>query len=115
MTNHLQILHLELSSSYYPQYLKYQRMNHSNPEHSEEHKLVVYVQMDDGKKYYYSFDVTDALHDPNTPGGSEPGGTIDMELEIDGLPLPEPIEDSSNTGLNPEVDGWEEITIGIEL
>lgn len=85
------------------------------PEHSEEHKLVVYVQMDDGKKYYYSFDVTDALHDPNTPGGSEPGGTIDMELEIDGLPLPEPIEDSSNTGLNPEVDGWEEITIGIEL
>ena len=38
-----------------------------------------------------------------------------MELEIDGLPLPEPIEDSSNTGLNPEVDGWEEITIGIEL
>lgn len=85
------------------------------PEHSEEHKLVVYVQMDDGKKYYYNFDVTDSLHDPNTPGGSEPGGAIDMNLEINGLPLPEPIEDSTNTGLNPNVDEWREISIGFDL
>ena len=26
-----------------------------------------------------------------------------------------PIEEGSSTGMNPEVDGWEEITIGLEL
>ncbi len=65
------------------------------------HRMLLYVWLKDGKKYYYgknsdNFDVTDQIH--NAPDKRH------VHIIIDGLDLPEPIENGE--GFSPEVDDW---------
>lgn len=65
------------------------------------HKMVFYVVMDDGSKYMYGsdserFDVTSQVH--GAPDRRH------VHIIIDGLELPQPIEDGH--GFNPLVDDW---------
>ena len=65
------------------------------------HKMVFYVVMDDGAKYCYkdseNLDVTEQVH--NAPDFRH------VHLIIDGLNLPDPIENGH--GFDPSVDDWE--------
>lgn len=76
------------------------------------HVLVIYVELRDGAKWYYTADVTAAMHDPDhiTSGGT---GQTDVPIVIDRLPLPEPITNGS--GLHPTVDEWQEIKIDVPM
>ena len=62
----------------------------------------------DGRKLYYTFDVSE----PINAAGSNPGST-DVEIALEKLPIPKPFYNGS--GLHPSVDGWQEVEIGIEL
>lgn len=59
------------------------------------HKLVLYVWLKDGSKYYYTFDVTDQVD--NAPEKRR------VHIVIDGLTLPEPITDGD---MEVAVDDW---------
>ncbi len=74
-------------------------------EMSIDHKLVIYAVMSDGNKRYYTFDVTDQVH--NAPDQRN------VHIIIDGLPLPKPI--TNGGGFHPEVDDWESIEIDITM
>ena len=80
--------------------------NTANP---DPHKMVFYVVMDDGAKYCYkdseNLDVTMQVH--NAPDYRH------VHLIIDGLDLPQPIENGS--GFDPSVDDWEVVEEEIKL
>lgn len=68
------------------------------------HRMLLYVWMDDGEKYYFGsdserFDVTNQIH--NAPNKRR------VHIVIDGLDLPQPIENGH--GFKPSVDDWEEV------
>lgn len=73
-------------------------------ENDAPHRMLLYVWMDDGQKYLFGsegdrFDVTDQVH--NAPDKRR------VHLIIDGLDLPQPIENGH--GFKPTVDDWEVI------
>ena len=59
------------------------------------HKLVLYVWLKDGSKYYYTFDVTDQV--------DEAPEKRRVHIVVDGLPLPEPI---TGGDMDVAVDDW---------
>ena len=77
-----------------------------------EHQMVIYAEMVDGSKYYYTFDVTEAMHDENhvIDGGT---GHTEIPIVIDKLPLPKPLMNGS--GFQPDVTEWNEVNITIDL
>lgn len=78
-------------------------------ENSEPHRMVFYVIMDDGAKYCFkdteNLDVTQQVH--NAPNYRR------VHLIIDGLELPQPIENGH--GFKPSVDDWEVVEEDIIL
>lgn len=56
-------------------------------------------------KYYNTYDITAQL--------SKAVGLRHVHILLEGLPLPKPIEDES--GLQPEVDGWQEVPVEIQM
>lgn len=74
------------------------------PEPATENMMNVYAIMDDGSKYYYSFDVTDELNDIDEE-------TSEVQINIPSLPLPKP----TGGGFQPALGNWEEIKEDIEL
>ena len=70
------------------------------------HLLVIYAEMTDGSKLYYTFDVTEAVEEADADSG-------DIEVELEELPLPRPIPEG--TGLHPDVMDWQEIVIPINM
>ena len=67
-----------------------------HPENDERHKLALYVWLNDGSKWLYTFDVTGQV--------DEAPDKRRVHIVIDELSLPEPIGDDS--GFQPTVDGW---------
>ena len=74
-----------------------------------EHFLVVYAEMIDGTKYYYSIDVTEQMHDLK----HLIGGDTEEPIVIEGLPLPKPLVNGG--GFQPDVTVWNEVNIPIIL
>ena len=73
-----------------------------NEENPDPHRMELYVWMDDGQKLLYGtegdrFDVTDQIH--NAPNKRR------VHIVIDGLDLPQPIENGN--GYKPTVDDWD--------
>ena len=71
-------------------------------ENTDPHRMNLYVWMDDGQKYLFGtegdrFDVTEQVH--NAPNKRR------VHLVIDGLDLPQPIENGH--GFKPSVDDWD--------
>lgn len=71
-------------------------------ENNDPHRMELYVWMDDGQKLRFGtegdrFDVTDQVH--NAPNKKR------VHIVIDGLDLPQPIENGH--GFKPSVDDWE--------
>ena len=76
------------------------------------HQLVVYARLSDGSKWYYDFDVTGDLHDPDNKKIDEKGET-EIDIILDELPFPRPI--SEDSGLHPNVEEWNEIEVDIKM
>lgn len=77
---------------------------HCPLETKSDHMLVLYLELNDGTKWYYTFDVTEQMHD----GSSQTDDRV-TAITLDGLPIPKPITNSS--GLQPEMDEWNEIIL----
>lgn len=76
-----------------------------NEDNNEPHRMTFYVVMDDGKKYVYGsdannrFDVTGQIHAARDKKH--------VHIVIDGLDLPQPIENGN--GFDMSVDDWEKV------
>lgn len=62
------------------------------------HKLVIYAVLADNSKWYYTYDVTDQIHNAPDPRN--------VAIVLDGLPLPKPIVNGG--GFQPDVNDWED-------
>ena len=67
------------------------------------HLLVIYAELNTGEKYYYTYDVTEQMHE------QADGGLIELHK----LPIPKPITNGS--GIQPDVDEWNEVHIDIDM
>ena len=67
--------------------------------------LTVYAILNDGKKYSFTYDVTEKIHNAPDPAN--------VHILLDGLPLPKPIDNSG--GFNPDVDEWSTVEISISM
>lgn len=80
------------------------------PQHT--HMLVVYAELSDGSKWYYTIDVTNSMHDIDHLVTGDTGHT-DTPIVLHDLPLPIPITNGS--GLHPSVDEWQEMEYVIPM
>lgn len=76
------------------------------------HHLMVYARLSDGSKWYYDFDVTAELHKSAQTVTDEDGNVI-VEIKLDRLPFPMPI--SSDDGLHPDVEEWNDVNVDIKM
>lgn len=74
-------------------------------ENEEPHTLTLYVWMDDGSKWYYTFNVTQQVHKAPNPRR--------VNIIIDNLDLPQPITNGS--GFHPDIDDWFAETEDVEM
>lgn len=77
-----------------------------NGHSSHDHFLVIYVGMSDGRRLYYTFDITQAMHGVSPVGHGWP---LNVEIDLRGLPVPQPVNGSG--GMQPTVGEWEEETV----
>ena len=75
------------------------------PSTQKSHKLVIYVIFADGRKCYYTYDVTSQIHNAPDPRN--------VFIVLDSLPLPKPIVNGS--GFQTSVDKWQNININISM
>lgn len=84
------------------------------PGEQNNHFLVIYAEMKDGTKVYFTTDVTANMHDVDhlipDAGGT---GHTEIPIVIDQLPLPKPIINGS--GLQPSVAEWSEVSVAIKM
>ena len=85
---------------------------HETSQATAVHNLLVYARLTDGSKWYYDFDVTAELHDPDNVV-VHPDGTTEIDIELDQLPFPQPI--ANDSGVHPEVEEWNEINEDIHM
>ena len=69
------------------------------------HKLVIYAVLKDGSQVYYIYDVTEQMHRAPDP--------LNIHLHLEGLPLPTPV--GGDGGMTPDIDGWNDVKIDIEM
>lgn len=74
------------------------------------HKLVLYAEYRNGNRYYYTFDVTEAMHSGDT---TVKPGDAPVEVSLNGLPLPTPL--TNGTGLHPHVGEWLEVVVPLDM
>lgn len=79
------------------------------PAEDKQHYMTIYAIMSDGSKVYFTFDVTEQIH--SSPDDSH------IVIVLDGLQLPEPNlgEGGGGGGFRPEVNGWNQIDVGIDM
>ncbi|MDD6803812.1 MAG: DUF5119 domain-containing protein, partial [Prevotellaceae bacterium] len=83
---------------------------HCPHEEIHRHVLTIYVMLEDGKKYYFNYEVTDKMHDLEHP--EEKPQDKHIEIIIPNLPIPEPVEQGS---FNPDLDGWTEVDVSVSM
>ncbi|MCM1491546.1 MAG: DUF5119 domain-containing protein [Muribaculum sp.] len=71
----------------------------------ERHNMLFYIWLDDGSKWYYTYDVTNQVDNAPNPRR--------VHIVIDGLDLPTPIVDSG--GFAPSVDGFDSENFDIPM
>ncbi len=76
-----------------------------SPRHSYPHLLTIYLTLDDGTRWYQTFDVTDQVSDAPDPRH--------VTIRIDGLPLPRPI--IHDEGFHPDVNDWQSIEVDLNM
>lgn len=69
------------------------------------HKFVIYAVLKDGSQLYYTYDVTDQMHQAPDP--------LNIHLRLEGLPLPTPV--GGDGGMTPGIDDWNDVQIDLEM
>lgn len=69
------------------------------------HILTVYAVLSNNTKWYYTYDVTDKIHNA--------ADVRNIHILLDGLPLPKPI--TNGGGFKPEVSEWQVVEIEITM
>lgn len=69
------------------------------------HKFVIYAVLKDGSQLYYTYDVTDQMH--------QAPDRLNIHLRLEGLPLPTPV--GGDGGMNPDVDEWNNVNIDLDM
>ena len=77
------------------------------------HILTVYAILADGSKWYYNIDVGDQLHNSGSQSGDPADHEQEIQIDLDGLPVPKPIVNGS--GFQPTIDGWQGVEIPVEM
>lgn len=77
------------------------------PSSVNSHKLVIYIVLDDGSKWYYTYDVTRQLHSAPDPQN--------VQIRLDTLPIPEPIGGGDGGGFVPDVDEWQDFEVDVNI
>ena len=72
------------------------------------HMLTLYVQLNDGTQWYYTADVTEAMH-----RGSPPSGGGATQIVVEDMFEPKPITNGS--GLHPSLEDWKEEEVNVPL
>lgn len=72
------------------------------------HKLMIYAILTDESKYYFEFDVSEQAHMP-------PDEHNVHHIIVELLDLPDGIGGGGSGGLEPTVDGWTSVGIGIDM
>ena len=85
---------------------------HCPQQKSANHHLVVYARLSDGSPWYYDFDVTDKLHEAIQTVTDDEGNVL-IVIYLDELPFPSPV--SSDSGLHPSVEDWNEVNVDIKM
>lgn len=85
---------------------------HCPQQEAGNHHLLVYARLSDGSKWYYDFDVTDVLHKPSKTVTDDEGNVL-IEIRLNELPFPRAI--SSDSGMHPDVEDWNEVEVDIKL
>lgn len=74
----------------------------------KQHHITIYAVMSDGSKVYFTYDVTDQIHSSSDAS--------QVVIILDGLKLPEPeLGGSGGGGFKPEVNGWNQIDVSINM
>lgn len=81
-----------------------------DPQQLHSHKLTLYMELDNGTKWYYTSDITDGMHDEDHIDGGT--GKTDIPIVLPELPIPERFNAG---GLQPSVEEWQEIEIKVPL
>ncbi len=72
---------------------------------SVKHILTIYIVFSDESRRYYTFDVTDQVHDAPDPHN--------VDIVVTGLSIPKPIADSG--GFRPDVADWEPVDVFLNM
>lgn len=75
------------------------------PSSQNPHKLIVYVVLLDGSKWYYVYDVTEQILAAKD--------RRNVHIVLNGLPVPKPIVNGG--GFQPSVDGWNSVDVEIPM
>lgn len=67
--------------------------------------LTVYAVLLDESKWYYTYDVTDQIHNAPDP--------LNVHIVLDGLPLPKPLVNGG--GFKPTVNEWQSVDVDINM
>lgn len=76
-----------------------------SPRRSFPHILTIYLTLDDGTRWYQSFDVTEQVSDAPDPRH--------VTIRLDGLTLPRPIV--HDEGFHPDVNEWQSIEVDLNM
>ncbi len=76
-----------------------------SPVTNNKHILTIYMFLTDGSKWYYTFDVTDQVHDASDPRH--------VHIILRGLDLPKPM--ATGGGLRPDVNDWQTESVDIKM
>ncbi len=75
------------------------------PANEVTHNLIIYAVLADDSKWYYTYDVTQQIHEAEDP--------FNIYIALNELPLPKPVSDGG--GFKPSVGEWKEIEINISM
>ena len=89
--------------------MKFRIFGHCPDDILNDHLLTIYAILSDGTKWYYNTDVTSKMHDARQEEQTE----HHIEIDLEELPIPEPI--AQDSGLQPSVDTWQNIEIEINM
>lgn len=69
------------------------------------HNLIIYAVLADQSQWYYTFDVTDQIHNAIDP--------YNIHILLEDLPFPKPVVNGG--GFKPSVDEWNSVEINIQM
>lgn len=75
------------------------------PDIQQHHEFVIYAVLSDNSKWYYTYDVTEQIHNAPDP--------FNTHIVLDHIPIPKPV--ANGGGFKPSIGDWNSIEIEIQM